>query len=165
MRAALLAIVLSSCAEPPAPAAPLPPAPVEPEPAPSPPPEPAVDPPVHDCGQDPAGETPIVVGRLGDGERVVRLINNSPGTIQARILHESLEPALAGTLHVEAFKQGEFHVPEGVYVVRYRYGTTCEVRRGKKLMLTGPRAGVEIAIKPHFEEGQSSNMERVVEPL
>ena len=161
-----LAVGSASCAEPPLPAAPPPaplPAPEPPPPAPA--PEPAVDPPVHDCGQDPAGETPIVTGSLGEGERVVRLINNSEGTLQARILHESLEPALAGTLHVEAWKQGEFRVPEGVYVVRYRYGVTCEVRRGDKLLLTGPRAAVEIAIKPHFERGQSSNMERVPEPL
>lgn len=167
-RATTIAILaLSGCAEPPAPAPPPAPTPaLAPAPPPlAPAPAPAIDPPVQDCGQDPAGETPIVEGRLGGGERVVRLINNSSGTIQARILHESLEPALTGTLHVAAFQRGEFHVPEGVYVVRYRYGKTCEVRRGNKLLLTGPRAAVEIAIRPHFEKGQSSNMERVPEPL
>ena len=139
-----------------------------PAPVPAPPPPPpsvAVDPPIHDCGQDPAAETPIVETTLGEGDRLVRLINNSDGTIQARILHEDLEPAVAGTLHVPGWKQGEFRVPEGVYVVRYRYGTSCEVRRGKKLILTGRRTGVEIAIKPHFERGQSSEMKPVPEPL
>lgn len=166
MRVAVVLATFAACASPappPPPPAPPAPPPVPLPPAPSEPPR--ADPPVHDCGQDPVAETPIASGTLGEGDRVVRLINNAAGTIQARILHENLEAALPGTLVVEAGGRGEFHVPEGVYRVRYRYGTSCEVRRGRKLILTGPRAGVEIAIAPQFEEGESSNMERVTEPL
>ncbi len=154
---------LLSCAPPPPPPA----SPPDPVPPPAPPPAPTTtfDPPVHDCGQDPAAESPIVVGKLGEGERIVRLINNSPGEIQARLLDETLEPAVAGTLHLRAGETAEFHVPEGIYMVRYRHGGTCEVRRGAKLVLTGPRAGVEISIRPRFERGTQSNMQKVSEPL
>jgi hypothetical protein len=157
---------VSGCTVPPPPAAP-PPTPV-PEieaPPPSPDPEPTADLPVHECGQDPAKESPIVEGKLGDGERMVRLINNSGVAIQARILGEDLEAAVAGTLHVRAGKRGEFHVPEGNYVVRYRHGTTCEVRRGAKLLLTGRRTGVEIGVKPGFDRGSDSRMKKVSEEL
>lgn len=151
---------------------PPPPAPASSEPA---PPVPATeasveraaepDPPVHDCGQDPAQESPIVRGRLGDGERVVRLINNGLTEVQARLLREDRSAALPGTLHIPAGATGEFYVDEGKYMVRYRHGGTCDVRRGALLVLTGPRAGVEIAIKPRFEEGNKSNMQKVTEPL
>lgn len=163
---AALALALIACGTPPPPEAPpvepAPPAPVAPE---APEPAPRVDPPVHECGQDPAEESPIVEGKLGEGERVVRLINNSATTIQARILDPSLEPALPGTLHVPPGTVGEFYVPEGEYVVRYRQGKTCQVRRGAKLLLTGPRAGVEIGINPHTDKGTKSHMKAVREPL
>lgn len=163
---AVLAVVVGACGAPPDPVAPaaepMPPAPVDPPPT---APEPRVDPPIHECGQDPAEESPIVEGKLGDGERVVRLINNSSTTIQARILDAKLEPALAGTLHVPPGTVGEFYVPEGEYVVRYRHGKTCQVRRGAMLLLTGPRAGVEIGINPHTDKGTKSRMQAVQEPL
>lgn len=163
---AVAMIWISGCAEPPPPQRPEPEPPPAPTAAPPPPaPEPAVDPPIHECGQDPAKESPIVEGQLGEGARVVRLINNSGSTIQARILDATLEPAVAGTLHVPSGTIGEFHVPEGQYVVRYRHGSSCEVRRGAKLELTGPRAGVEIAIKAHFSKGTDSRMKTVKEPL
>lgn len=163
---AALAAIAGGCGTPPPPEAPkgeaLSSEPIE-ERAPE--PEPVVDPPVHECGQDPAEESPIVEGKLGDGERVVRLINNSSTTIQARILDTALEPAIAGTLHVPPGTIGEFFVPEGEYVVRYRHGRTCQVRRGAKLLLTGPRAGVEIGINPHTDKGTKSRMKAVREPL
>lgn len=143
----------------PAPAAPPPPSTSAPAP------EAKVDPPVHDCGQDPAKESPVTEGELGEGERLVRLINNSHGAIQARLLDADLEPAVEGTLHIQAGETGVFHVPEGVYVVRYRYGTNCSVRRGNALRLLGKNAGVEIAIHPVFDEGSKANMKRVKEPL
>lgn len=156
------AIVVAGCAEP------RPPAPPEaPPPAPTPPvvePEP-VDPPVHDCAQNAAAESPIVSGRIGDGERIVRLFNNSGGDIQARILNEAREPALPGTLVIVAGATGEFHVGEGVYLVRYRLEGSCEVRRGEELFLTGPRAGVEISIKPSRDKTTESGMKKVPEPL
>ena len=54
---------------------------------------------------------------------------------------------MAGTLRIPPQSVGEFKVPAGVYQVRYRDGKSCSVRRGAPLHLTGPRAGVEIAIK------------------
>lgn len=167
MRLVLLAlVVLTACGSPPPPPAPEPP-PVEPPPPPPPPPppEPEIDPPVHECGQDPAEESPIVQGVLGEGERIVRLLNNAQTEVQARLLREDKSPAVQGTLHVPAGERGEFHVPAGVYMLRYRYGKTCEVRRGGKLLLQGRNAGVEIAIKPVYEQGTRSNMKRVKEPL
>lgn len=167
MRSVVAAVALvAGCAEPPPPAVPqAEPASAAPVEAPPPAPEARVDPPVHECGQDPAEESPIVEGKLGDGERVVRLINNSSTTIQARILDTGLEPAMPGTLHVPPGTVGEFYVPEGEYVVRYRHGKTCQVRRGAKLLLTGPRAGVEIGINPHTDKGTQSRMKAVREPL
>ena len=164
MRAFGLAAVLLlglGCASAPPPPAPAPP-PVATVEA---PPDPEPDPPVHDCGQDPALESPIVRHRLGDGERMVRMINNSGAEVQARLLHEDMTPALPGTLHIPSGETGEFYVGAGKYMVRYRRGGTCEVRRGALLVLTGPRAGVEIALKPKFDQGSRSNMKKVTEPL
>src|SRR5262245_6609184 len=104
---------------------------------------------VHACGQDTDQEEPIASGSLGEGPRVVRLINNSGAEIQARLLDSKLSPVIDGTLRVPEGTVGEFHVREGVYFVRYRHRKTCEVRRGQPLQLTGPRAGVEISIRPH----------------
>jgi len=163
---ALIGFALTACGAPPSPPAPAAPKLVnEPSPPPRPEPEPTVDPPVHDCGQDPAEESPVVQGILGDGERIVRLLNNAQTAIQARLLREDKKPAVSGTLHVPAGEMGEFKVPEGVYMLRYRYGKTCEVRRGGKLLLQGSHAGVEIAIKPLYKQGTKSNMKPVEEPL
>jgi hypothetical protein len=120
---------------------------------------------VHACGQDTDQEEPIASGSLGEGPRVVRLINNSGAEIQARLLDTKLSPVIDGTLRVPEGTVGEFHVRAGVYFVRYRHRKTCEVRRGQPLQLTGPRAGVEISIRPHFEKGGKSKMQRVEEPL
>ena len=120
---------------------------------------------VHDCGQDHAAESPIRSDELGEGERMVRVINNSQVAVQARLLDASLDAAVAGTLVVKPGTSAEFYVPEGDYMVRYRHGDTCEVRRGAKLELTGERAGVEISIKPRFEHGDKSRMRKVSEPL
>lgn len=138
----------------------------EPEPEPVASVEPLPAPPSsHKCGQDHRSELPIVEGKVGDGERIVRLINNSKGDVQARLLDAKLEPVFAGTLRVAAGTTGEFHVDEGVYLLRYRLADGCQVRRGAKLVLTGKRAGVEISIKPKFESGSKSNMRTVSEPL
>lgn len=164
-RLATLSLALCGCSAPPSPpVAKAPPAPVE-APAPPSPPPPRVDPPIQDCGQDPAKESPIVEGSLGEGDRVVRLFNNSATEIQARLLDASKTPAVPGTLHVPPNGRGEFHVPEGIYMVRYRYGKNCQVRRGGQLILQGRRAGVEISIRPVFDEGTRANMKPVEEPL
>jgi hypothetical protein len=158
------ALLIAGCAAEPPPARAPAPAP-EPAAAPAPAAAPTFDAPVHDCGQDPAHESPIVKGKLGDGERVVRVINRSGAEVQARLLDESLNAAVAGTLHIPGGETGEFYVGEGVYVLRYRFGGTCEVRRGAKLVLRGNRAGVEIGINSSFDAGTQSNMRKVAEPL
>lgn len=150
------------CAEPAPPVAPASPAPARAAPAPTPA---AFDPPVQDCDQDAAAESPIASGQLGEGPRVVRLFNNAGVDIQARILNEAREPAIPGTLVVVAGATGEFHVAEGVYLVRYRLEGSCEVRRGEELLLTGPRAGVEISIKPTKDKTSESGTKKVPEPL
>ena len=166
----LAALLLGlGCGSPPLAPPPAPPPPEAEPPAPAEvveaPPAAEPDPPVHDCGQDPAQESPIVRRRLGDGERVVRIINNSGTEVQARLVREDLSAAAPGTLHIPGGETGEFYVSAGTYMVRYRHGGTCEVRRGALLVLTGPRAGVEIALEPKFERGNKSNMKKVTEPL
>ena len=169
------ALVMGGCAEPPPPAAPTAPEPVaeappevpaEPEEGAASEPEADVDPEkVQPCGQDVASELPIVDDRMGEGERVVRLINNTQEDVQARLLDDDRKPVYQGTLRIEAGKIGEFRVPAGVYMVRYRRQTTCDVMRGAPLVLKGNHAGVEISIKPKFESGSKSKMKPVGEPL
>jgi hypothetical protein len=117
------------------------------------------------CGQDASAELPVATGALGEGGRVVRLINNSGGDVQARLLDAKLRPVLDGTLLIPEGAHGEFRVTAGSYYVRYRHQKSCQVRRGAPLELTGPRAGVEIAIHLHFSKGSSSKMRVVKESL
>ena len=154
--------LLFSCAEAPAPRAAVDP---PPEPPPAPGAEPTADAPVHACDQDASAESPIREGKLGEGERLVRLFNNSEDDIQARLLDGEGRPAVAGTLVVEAGETGEFYVEAGKYMVRYRFKGSCEVRQGALLQLTGPRAGVEISIKPRGEMTDRANMQKVSDPL
>ncbi len=168
----MLAVLLAvGCAQPPPPAAPPPPKPVvEPPPPAEPEPEPEPVPSApgaieHRCGQDKAAEAPIVVGTMGEGERLVRLINNSTEHVQARLLDEQRKVVYQGTLQVAPGAIGEFHVPAGVYMLRYRRQKTCEVMRGAKLVLKGRNAGVEISIKPNFDAGSQSKMKPVGEDL
>lgn len=160
---------LLGCSDPPAPAAPASPPPEHgAEPMPVEAPSAAAATPEQarqDCGQNLDAELPIVTGQLGEGERVVRLINNSGSEVQARLLDGKLGPAVAGTLRIPPQSTGEFKVPAGVYQVRYRDGRSCAVRRGAPLHLTGQRAGVEIAIKAKFSAGSKSKMRQVKEPL
>lgn len=124
-----------------------------------------VDAPVQRCGQDPATESPIHRGEVGDGDRVVEIANNSGKLIQARLLTVDEKAALPGTLVIDAGEQGVFRVPAGTYLLRYRIAGTCEVRKGKPLELTGVRGGVQIGVRPLFEQGSKSNMRPVEEPL
>jgi hypothetical protein len=152
------------CGEPVSPKAPQPIVEEPPREAPAPPP-PRPEAAVHACEQDAAAESPIVEGALGDGDRLVQLNNNSGTDIQARILRDDGQPALPGTLVVKAGETGEFHVVAGVFMLRYRRKGNCEVRRGGKLHLTGPRSGVVISIKPSKDKTSDSKMEKVTEPL
>jgi hypothetical protein len=168
-----LALLLTlGCAAAP-PEAPPPPAPtlespqpaqpvVEPEPEPEPSANPAVE---HNCGQDKAAEQPIVEGTMGEGERVVRVINNSVEYVQARLLDDDRKLVYPGTLLVSPGTKGEFRVPAGVYMLRYRRHTNCEVMRGAPLILKGRNRGVEISIKPRSEAGSQSKMKPVGEQL
>lgn len=170
---ALATLLGMGCAEPPPPAVPEVPEPVaapepapEPAPDPAPAPEPAVDPDkVQRCGQNLQSELPIVEERMGEGERLVRLINNSREAVQARLLDEQRTPVYQGTLRIPSGTIGEFRVPAGVYMVRYRRQKTCDVMRGAPLILKGRNAGVEISIKPKFDGGARSKMKPVGEAL
>ncbi len=169
----LLATMGVGCAAAPPPPAPEAPEPVAapapeppPEPEPEPEPEPAVDPDkVQQCGQTLESELPIFEDRMGEGERLVRLINNSQEAVQARLLDDDRKPVYQGTLRIAAGTMGEFRVPAGVYMVRYRRQKTCDVMRGAPLILKGKNAGVEISIKPKFDAGSRSKMKPVGEPL
>jgi hypothetical protein len=98
---------------------------------------------------------------LGEGPRVVRVINNGEVELRARLVDGQGEPALPGTLRVPAGQKATFKVAPGRYRVRYRVESNCKVFEGSLVHLTGPRAGVEIGLKALFEEGTSHNVRPV----
>lgn len=160
---ALVPAWMACGAEPPPPAAsPTPvaesPEPAAPEPVPDEPP-PAVD--ESRCAQDLSKELPVSDGEIGDGRRLVRVINNGTVELRVRLVDTRGKPVLPGTLRVPAGETGTFKVAAGSYVVRYRVESTCHVFEGSPVHLTGPRSGVEIGLKALFEEGTSHDVRRV----
>lgn len=169
--AAVLAYSCSSCAgapppepapPPPAPPAPPAPEPVEVAPAPA---EPAPAPDQSTCTADPSGEEPVETGELGQGDRIVRVLNNGGVELRARLVDRNHAPAIVGTLRIAAGETGTFRVPAGSYHVRYRIESNCQVWEGSAVHLTGPRSGVEIGLKPLFEKGSSHQVRPVEEAL
>jgi hypothetical protein len=84
---------------------------------------------------------------MGQGDRLIRVLNRTGGPVRLRLLDDGDKPALDGTLHIPKAGAGELHVEAGSYRVRYRLETSCEVLRGSPIVLTGNRAGVEIQLR------------------
>jgi hypothetical protein len=103
--------------------------------------------------------------RLGDGERVIHVVNQTGSELQARLLDAQDRPALDGTLRLAAGANGEFHVPPGTYRLRYRLQPSCEVLRGSEIRLTGNRSEAQIALKARSKSGAPDTVKRVREEL
>jgi len=103
--------------------------------------------------------------RLGDGPRIVHVLNQTGTELQARLLAENDQPAVAGTLRLAPRTTGEFHVAPGTYRLRYRLHPTCEVLRGSTIQLTGNRAEAQIVLKAHAKSASPDSVKRVREEL
>ncbi len=121
--------------------------------APSPPEKTAPVEPPNPCNDDPSTEAPVVQGEIGEGKRLVRVLNEGEIELRVRLLDKQLKPVYPGTLRVLPGEKGEFMVGEGIYHLRYRLQSNCEVRRGSAIRLMGQNWGYEKVIKTHLKKG------------
>jgi hypothetical protein len=108
------------------------------------------------CTERPEQEQPVHDGTMGQGDRLIRVLNRTGVPVRLRLLSQGGEPALAGTLHIPKTGQGELRVAPGSYRVRYRLESSCEVLLGSPIALTGNRAGVEIQLRAGSNAGSGS---------
>ncbi len=167
----VLVLSLSGCGstEPlvtPPPAVPKAPPPAKTQEAPPPPPaeKKAPEKPQDPCVKDLSAESPIVQGEVGEGKRLVRVINKGKVELRVRLLDEQLKPIYPGTLRVLPGEKGEYKVGEGNYNLRFRLQSTCEVRRGSAIRLIGKNFGYEKIIKTR-SQGRAGLSKRVDEAL